>query len=239
MTGITPPSAVPHYHHGHLRQALLDAAYALLREWPAAQLKLRQVARAAKVSHTASYHYFPDRTALLRALGDECMRRMVWRQQQALAAVADPGTDRSRPGLHRLRRQRTERLLLTVRPAILAAGCLQHGTAAIGRTPARHSGRRHRTSAPGRNPAAQWRPRCPDDGIMGRGAWNRATGACRHPAGGGGRAGAARLACRSTLMTTGPLPGTPTRIDRAGPAQPPADERACKRRIISARIKYF
>lgn len=91
MTGITPPSAVPHYHHGHLRQALLDAAYALLREWPAAQLKLRQVARAAKVSHTASYHYFPDRTALLRALGDECMRRMVWRQQQALAAVADPG----------------------------------------------------------------------------------------------------------------------------------------------------
>ena len=41
------------YHHGNLRQALLDAALRLLAEVPAAKLSLRELARSAQVSHAA------------------------------------------------------------------------------------------------------------------------------------------------------------------------------------------
>ena len=72
------------YHHGNLRQALLDGAFGLLAERPAAQLSLREVARAAGVSHAAPYHYFPDRDSLLKAVGTEAMRRFLQAQQTAV-----------------------------------------------------------------------------------------------------------------------------------------------------------
>lgn len=73
------------YHHGNLRQALLDAALELLATRPAAQLSLREVARAAGVSHAAPYHYFADRDSLLKAVSTECMRRLLAAQQAAVA----------------------------------------------------------------------------------------------------------------------------------------------------------
>ncbi len=79
----TVESARP-YHHGNLRQALLDGAFGLLAERPAAQLSLREVARAAGVSHAAPYHYFPDRDSLLKAVGTEAMRRFLQAQQTAV-----------------------------------------------------------------------------------------------------------------------------------------------------------
>ena len=78
------------YHHGHLRQALLDAAFALLGRHAAAQLSLREVARAAGVSHAAPYHYFTDRDALLKAVGTECMRRFLQAQRDAVARHRAP-----------------------------------------------------------------------------------------------------------------------------------------------------
>jgi len=78
------------YHHGNLRQALLDAAFALLDTRAAAQLSLREVARAAGVSHAAPYHYFADRHALLKAVGTECMRRFLLAQQDAVAGHRAP-----------------------------------------------------------------------------------------------------------------------------------------------------
>ncbi|MCB1889922.1 MAG: TetR/AcrR family transcriptional regulator [Rhodocyclaceae bacterium] len=57
------------YHHGNLREALLDVAEQLLAEQGAAQLSLRAVARAAGVSHAAPYRHFPDKAALLRGVG--------------------------------------------------------------------------------------------------------------------------------------------------------------------------
>lgn len=75
------------YHHGNLRSALLDAAFDLLAATPPSALSLRAVARQAQVSHAAPYHYFTDRTALLEALGTECMVRFVDAQEEATEAA--------------------------------------------------------------------------------------------------------------------------------------------------------
>lgn len=65
------PAAKRNYHHGDLRRALLDSAWRLVAEKGLAALTLRELARAAGVSHAAPYHHFPTRTALLDALAEE------------------------------------------------------------------------------------------------------------------------------------------------------------------------
>ncbi|WP_229506636.1 TetR/AcrR family transcriptional regulator [Massilia sp. BJB1822] len=49
------------YHHGNPHDSLLDAADALLAQTGAQALTLREVAKAAGVSHVAPYHHFPGR----------------------------------------------------------------------------------------------------------------------------------------------------------------------------------
>ena len=58
-------------HHGDLRNALLDAARALLEEGPLTDLSLRAVARRAGVSHAAPYRHFPNHESLLVELATE------------------------------------------------------------------------------------------------------------------------------------------------------------------------
>src|ERR1700685_2917400 len=64
------------YHHGNLRQALLDEAMTALRDEGADALSLRELARAAGVSHAAPRRHFPDRKALLGALAIEGFERL-------------------------------------------------------------------------------------------------------------------------------------------------------------------
>jgi len=56
------------YHHGNLREDLLDRAEQLVRERGVAELSLRELAREAGVSHAAPRRHFEDRRALLDAL---------------------------------------------------------------------------------------------------------------------------------------------------------------------------
>lgn len=58
------------YHHGNLREALLQAAIELLAERPTAELSLREVSRRAGVSHAAPYRHFSDRGALVTAIAE-------------------------------------------------------------------------------------------------------------------------------------------------------------------------
>jgi len=58
------------YHHGDLRNALLESARALLEEDISA-LSLRAVARRAGVSHAAPYRHFSNHEALLVELAKE------------------------------------------------------------------------------------------------------------------------------------------------------------------------
>jgi AcrR family transcriptional regulator len=55
------------YHHGELRQALLDAVDELVRTKGATAVTLRECARLAGVSHAAPLHHFKDHQALLSA----------------------------------------------------------------------------------------------------------------------------------------------------------------------------
>jgi len=59
------------YHHGDLRNGLLEAARAILEEESLAALTLRAVARKAGVSHNAPYHHFPDKGSGLVELSIE------------------------------------------------------------------------------------------------------------------------------------------------------------------------
>ncbi len=53
------------YHHGNLRQALIEAALALIGEKGPAGFSFAEAARAAGVSAAAPYRHFRDRDALL------------------------------------------------------------------------------------------------------------------------------------------------------------------------------
>src|SRR6478609_11600189 len=66
MTGRARP-----YHHGDLRNGLLEAARTILEEEDLSQLTLRAVARKAGVSHAAPYRHFPNHEALLVELSLE------------------------------------------------------------------------------------------------------------------------------------------------------------------------
>jgi AcrR family transcriptional regulator len=84
---IPAPSA---YHHGDLRQALLDSAAALAEEVGLGGLTLRAVARGAGVSHNAPYHHFADKAAIIEALAVD-----GWVQlNRALSAVPGQGAAR-------------------------------------------------------------------------------------------------------------------------------------------------
>jgi len=69
------------YHHGDLRNALLQAGERLLRREGVAGLSLRKVAGAAGVSHAAPYRHFHNKRALLSALaqaGFERLAQAMW-----------------------------------------------------------------------------------------------------------------------------------------------------------------
>lgn len=62
-----PPTRAT-YHHGALREALLDASLQLIEAEGIGAVSLRRVAREAGVSPGAPYHHFADRAALLASL---------------------------------------------------------------------------------------------------------------------------------------------------------------------------
>ena len=77
-------AAVPRrYHHGNLRQALLDAAEEILREEGVQGLKLRAITKRAGVSHTAADPHFGDLTGLLSELAASGYERLQLAMTQA------------------------------------------------------------------------------------------------------------------------------------------------------------
>ncbi|MBX6317202.1 TetR/AcrR family transcriptional regulator [Pigmentiphaga sp.] len=78
------------YHHGDLRQALLDAAQSLLEERGLEGFTLRECARRAGVSHAAPAHHFGDASGLLTAFATAGFRRLS-ALMQAYRDAAPPG----------------------------------------------------------------------------------------------------------------------------------------------------
>jgi AcrR family transcriptional regulator len=58
------------YHHGNLKEALIEAALSLIREKGPAGFTFAEAARAAGVSQAAPYRHFRDRDALLHQVAE-------------------------------------------------------------------------------------------------------------------------------------------------------------------------
>jgi AcrR family transcriptional regulator len=75
------------YHHGNLRQALVDEAVRTIRRDGVEALTLRSVGERLRVSRTALYRHFSDKTALLAAVANDGFREF----RQALNSAWDDG----------------------------------------------------------------------------------------------------------------------------------------------------
>jgi len=64
------------YHHGDLRNSLIDTAIQLMGEHGVTRLSLREVAKSAGVSSAAPYRHFRDKAALLEAVASVGFRRI-------------------------------------------------------------------------------------------------------------------------------------------------------------------
>jgi AcrR family transcriptional regulator len=82
------------YHHGDLRQALIQAARAIVIRDGAQALSLRGVAREAGVSPAAPYHHFKDKQELVFAVGQLGFEELGVVMEQALAQCSDTPHER-------------------------------------------------------------------------------------------------------------------------------------------------
>ena len=64
------------YHHGNLKEALIEAALSLIADKGPGGLTFAEAARAAGVSPAAPYRHFRDREALLAEVAQRGFRRM-------------------------------------------------------------------------------------------------------------------------------------------------------------------
>jgi len=64
------------YHHGDLKNALIDAGIEILNNEGLTGLSLRNVAQKANVSHSAPYAHFKDKQALIAAISTEGLRKL-------------------------------------------------------------------------------------------------------------------------------------------------------------------
>jgi AcrR family transcriptional regulator len=65
------------YHHGHLREALVDAALSLIGEKGLGGVTFAEAARAAGVSPAAPYRHFRDRDALMAEVARQGYERFA------------------------------------------------------------------------------------------------------------------------------------------------------------------
>jgi AcrR family transcriptional regulator len=90
-----PPTGTPadsgtrkRYHHGDLRQALIDASRQLLVEKGAENFTLADACRVAGVSTAAPYKHFRDKLEILEAIVEQGFDRMA---DRSVAAVKEQG----------------------------------------------------------------------------------------------------------------------------------------------------
>jgi AcrR family transcriptional regulator len=77
------------YHHGDLRQALIDAALAVVEQGGAEALSLRELAESLGVTRAAPYRHFADRDDLLACVAARGFEDLNVGYEAALAAPGD------------------------------------------------------------------------------------------------------------------------------------------------------
>ena len=83
------PSKTREYHHGDLRNALIQAGLAILAEEGTHALSLRAAARRSGVSHAAPYRHFADKEALLAAIAEQGFNTLAASVRAAIVRFPD------------------------------------------------------------------------------------------------------------------------------------------------------
>ena len=142
MMGATSPAQSRHtYHHGDLRQALLDAGIALARDGGPDAVVLREATRRAGVVPNAAYRHFASRHALLQAVRAAALAALAVAMEKELTRLGRGrrGADFARAGLRAigiayLRFARSEPGLFRMAFAVPADPETTTNTAMAGRT---------------------------------------------------------------------------------------------------------
>ncbi len=79
------------YHHGSLREALIEAGLGVLEGSEDHDVSLRELAREVGVSPAAVYRHFPNKDAMLAALGQEGLAMLGRAQREAYEAAGGGG----------------------------------------------------------------------------------------------------------------------------------------------------
>ncbi|WP_243062479.1 TetR/AcrR family transcriptional regulator [Humibacter sp. RRB41] len=79
------------YHHGHLRESLIDVAVEAIEHDGVDRLSLRDVARTVGVSHAASAYHFGDRKGLFTAIATDGFQRLAVALEAADGGFVDAG----------------------------------------------------------------------------------------------------------------------------------------------------
>jgi AcrR family transcriptional regulator len=81
------------YHHGNLREALIEEAHAILGEDGLEGLSLRRLAARAGVSRSAPYHHFANREALVAAVVRDGFDKLEDRMARGATAAGPDALD--------------------------------------------------------------------------------------------------------------------------------------------------
>lgn len=73
------------YHHGDLKNALIQAGVEILAKEGVDGLSLRKVAQHAGVSHSAPYAHFPDKQSLIAAISTEGFNQLYAELEAAIS----------------------------------------------------------------------------------------------------------------------------------------------------------
>ena len=92
----TQPASKKPYHHGRLREALLQAAREIIEAEGVGALSVREVARRAGVSPAAPFRHFPDKKALISAVATDAMRSFVVFSEEAASTAGGTAAQRYR-----------------------------------------------------------------------------------------------------------------------------------------------
>jgi len=77
------------YHHGNLRQALIDAGVKIINESGESGLSLRKAAALCEVSHAAPYAHFKDKEELIEAIKASVTEQFMEELQNAVSTAKD------------------------------------------------------------------------------------------------------------------------------------------------------
>ena len=83
------------YHHGNLKQALIDAGIRIINKEGEQGVSLRKVAAACGVSHSAPYAHYKDKDELLSAIKESVTEQFTEYLNKAVDGMKEESTEKA------------------------------------------------------------------------------------------------------------------------------------------------